>query len=109
MKKQEKIKNKIEETEGRISGAFLLFFAGILLEVIIMLLISKAIENDSTVRIVMGSVSFGALGVIIFLEAEWFLDYISARFRELDNVIKVAFYTLRDYELVGDTSKEEKE
>ena len=109
MKKQEKIKNKIEETESKINGAFLLFLVTLLLEMLLLILVSRATENAPTFKMFLGAILMGGLGALMCLEMTWYLDYVSARFRELDNVIKVAFYTLKDYELVGNTSKEEED
>lgn len=109
MKKEEKIKTKLEETEGKINGAFLLYLVALLLEMLLLIAVSRAIESTTTLRIVLGAILMGGLGALMYLETTWYLDYVSARFRALTNVIKVAFYTLKDYELVGDTSKEEKE
>lgn len=109
MKKEEKIKTKLEETEGKINGAFLLYLVALLLEMLLLIAVSRAIENATTLKIALGAILMCGLGWLIYLETTWFLDYVSARFRALANVIKVAFYQTKDFEFIGEKEKGEEQ
>ena len=111
MKRQEKILNKLEETEQRINGAFLMFMLAMLLEILLLIVIGRSLELVNTGKFAVGIVALIFIGLLIANETTWFVDFVSARCMSLRNVVKVAFIETKDFEFVGekntDTTKEE--
>ena len=104
MKREEKVLNKLSETEGRINGAFVMFLLVILLEIFLAVLVARAIEGAEVIRVILGTIMMCGLFCLVYLETTGFFDFVDARFRELKNVIRVAFYKEKDLEFIGEES-----